>query len=622
MKRTLPEYDFPADLKKMNLDELELLSYEIRDFLLEKVSKTGGHLAANLGVVELSIALHKFYNSPSDHIIWDVGHQSYIHKILTGRACRFDTLRQMNGLSGFPKCEESPHDIFETGHSSTSVAAAFGLATARDLKGETHKVIAVIGDGALTSGLAYEGFNNAGGKDTDLTVILNDNNMSISRNVGGMSQHLSKLRTSQGYLEFKKHLKNTLTHIPAVGEGLYSGLESIKDSIKYAVINDAAIFEALGFKYLGPIDGHRIGDLLEAFEIAEQIEGPKLIHILTQKGKGYKNAELEPNKFHGIAPFERETGNVLTSISHPSYSHVFGETLQQMADKDSRIVAVYAAMLEGTGLQGFQKAYPKRTFDVGIAEGGAVTYAAGLAKGGLRPFVAIYSTFLQRSYDMIMMDVCMQNLPVVFCLDRAGIVGNDGETHHGIFDLSYLSHMPNLTIMSPRNGQELQSMLKYSLTLPGPSAIRYPRGESSGSNTTEVKGYESGISILKNGSDVGLYGVGIMAEIAYEVGLKLEEKGISAQVVDPRFVKPLREEELLETVCYNKIVTIEDNVVSGGFGQGFQLLLSQHKKTPPEMLILGWPVQFIEQGSQKELYEKYGLDEKGILERVERFVKG
>lgn len=622
MKRTLPEYDFPADLKKMNLDELELLSYEIRDFLLEKVSKTGGHLAANLGVVELSIALHKFYNSPSDHIIWDVGHQSYIHKILTGRACRFDTLRQMNGLSGFPKCEESPHDIFETGHSSTSVAAAFGLATARDLKGETHKVIAVIGDGALTSGLAYEGFNNAGGKDTDLTVILNDNNMSISRNVGGMSQHLSKLRTSQGYLEFKKHLKNTLTHIPAVGEGLYSGLESIKDSIKYAVINDAAIFEALGFKYLGPIDGHRIGDLLEAFEIAEQIEGPKLIHILTQKGKGYKNAELDPNKFHGIAPFERETGNVLTSISHPSYSHVFGETLQQMADKDSRIVAVYAAMLEGTGLQGFQKAYPKRTFDVGIAEGGAVTYAAGLAKGGLRPFVAIYSTFLQRSYDMIMMDVCMQNLPVVFCLDRAGIVGNDGETHHGIFDLSYLSHMPNLTIMSPRNGQELQSMLAYSLTLPGPSAIRYPRGESSGSNTTEVKGYESGISILKNGSDVGLYGVGIMAEIAYEVGLKLEEKGISAQVVDPRFVKPLREEELLETVCYNKIVTIEDNVVSGGFGQGFQLLLSQHKKTPPEMLILGWPVQFIEQGSQKELYEKYGLDEKGILERVERFVKG
>ena len=622
MKRTLPEYDFPADLKKMNLDELELLSYEIRDFLLEKVSKTGGHLAANLGVVELSIALHKFYNSPSDHIIWDVGHQSYIHKILTGRACRFDTLRQMNGLSGFPKCEESPHDIFETGHASTSVAAAFGLATARDLKGETHKVIAVIGDGALTSGLAYEGFNNAGGKDTDLTVILNDNNMSISRNVGGMSQHLSKLRTSQGYLEFKKHLKNTLTHIPAFGEGLYSGLESIKDSIKYAVINDAAIFEALGFKYLGPIDGHRIGDLLEAFEIAEQIEGPKLIHILTQKGKGYKNAELDPNKFHGIAPFERETGKVLTSISHPSYSHVFGETLQQMADKDSRIVAVYAAMLEGTGLQGFQKAYPKRTFDVGIAEGGAVTYAAGLAKGGLRPFVAIYSTFLQRSYDMIMMDVCMQNLPVVFCLDRAGIVGNDGETHHGIFDLSYLSHMPNLTIMSPRNGQELQSMLKYSLTLPGPSAIRYPRGESSGSNTTEVKGYESGISILKNGSDVGLYGVGIMAEIAYEVGLKLEEKGISAQVVDPRFVKPLREEELLETVCYNKIVTIEDNVVSGGFGQGFQLLLSQHKKTPPEMLILGWPVQFIEQGSQKELYEKYGLDEKGILERVERFVKG
>jgi 1-deoxy-D-xylulose-5-phosphate synthase len=528
----------------------------------------------------------------------------------------------MNGLSGFPKCEESSHDIFETGHASTSVAAAYGLATARDLQHKAHKVIAVIGDGALTSGLAYEGLNNAGGKNTDLTVVLNDNNMSISRNVGGMSQHLGKLRTSQGYFEFKKHLKKTLTQIPGLGEGFFSGLENIKDSIKYAVINDAAIFEALGFKYLGPIDGHQIGDILEAFAIAEQIEGPKLIHVLTQKGKGYKNAELNPNKFHGIPPFERETGKVLCPGSHPSYSCIFGETLKELADNDPRIVAVYAAMLEGTGLQTFQEAHPKRCFDVGIAEGGAVTFAAGLAKGGLRPFVAIYSTFLQRSYDMIMMDVCMQNLPVVFSLDRAGIVGNDGETHHGVFDLSYLSHMPNLTILSPRNGTELKKMLKFSLTLQGPCAIRYPRGEGKISELELNKGFVSDIEVLKKGEDVGLYGVGPMAETAYQVALRLEERGISTAVFDIKFIKPLKEQSLLKSIAFDKLVTIEDNVLSGGFGQTLQSFLLKGGGSIPKTLLLGWPDRFIEQGSQQELYQKYGLDLKGILERVEHFVKG
>jgi 1-deoxy-D-xylulose-5-phosphate synthase len=621
MKKTLIDYDFPDQLKAMNLEELELLSYEIRDFLIEKVSQTGGHLASNLGVVELSIALHKYYNSPEDKIIWDVGHQSYVHKILTGRANRFESLRQMNGISGFPKCQESPHDIFETGHASTSVAAGFGLATARDLKKESHRVISVIGDGALTSGLAYEGLNNAGGKDTDFTLILNDNNMSISRNVGGMSQHLAKLRTSQGYLDFKKQLKKTITHIPGVGEGLYSGLENIKDSIKYAVINDAAIFEALGFKYIGPIDGHNIEDLLESFEILEQIKGPNLLHVITQKGKGYRNAELNPNKFHGIGPFERETGQPLCSSSNPSYSCVFARKLTELAEKDPNIVAVYAAMLEGTGLDIFWKSFPERTFDVGIAEGEAVTFAAGLAKGGIKPFVVIYSTFLQRSYDMMMMDVCLQNLPVVFCIDRAGIVGNDGETHHGVFDISYLNHMPNMTVLSPKDGQELEQMMDYAASLNGPCAIRYPRGDAQSTLDNLQTPLESGCEILRQGNDVGIYALGIMVEKAMEAALILETKGISAGVINARFAKPLPEKSLVESINFPKIVTVEDNVVTGGFGQSLRCLLQNTENGEP-ILNLGWPDIFIEQGTQNELYEKYQLDGKGLAERIEKFVKG
>ena len=621
MKKNLVEYDFPQDLKGMDLKELELLSYEIRDFLIDKVSKTGGHLASNLGVVELSIALHKYYNSPEDKIIWDVGHQSYVHKILTGRANRFESLRQMNGISGFPKCLESQHDIFETGHASTSVAAGFGLATARDLKKEKYHVISVIGDGALTSGLAYEGLNNAGGKDTDFTVILNDNNMSISRNVGGMSQHLSKLRTSQGYLDFKKQLKKTITHIPGVGEGLYSGLENIKDSIKYAVINDAAIFEALGFKYIGPIDGHNIEDILESFEILEQIKGPKLLHVITQKGKGYRNAEMNPNKFHGIGPFERETGQILCASENPSYSCVFARKLTELASEDPAVVAVYAAMLEGTGLDIFYKKFPERTFDVGIAEGEAVTFAAGLAKGGLKPFVVIYSTFLQRSYDMMMMDVCMQNLPVVFCIDRAGIVGNDGETHHGVFDLSYLNHMPNMTVLSPKDGSELEQMMDYAAALNGPCAIRYPRGDAEFPLKASQIPLEEGCEIISEGKDVGIYALGIMVNKAVEAAKILESRGISAAVINTRFAKPIPKKSLIDSIKFPKIVTVEDNVVTGGFGQSVREVLQNNKILKP-MLNLGWPDIFIEQGSQNELYEKYYLDGKGIAERIEEFVKG
>lgn len=620
MKKNLIDYCFPEELKAMDLKELELLSYEIRNFLIDKVSKTGGHLASNLGVVELSIALHKFYNSPEDKIVWDVGHQSYVHKILTGRANRFDSLRQIDGISGFPKCCESQHDIFETGHASTSVAAGFGLAVARDLNNENHKVISVIGDGALSSGLAYEGLNTAGDKDTDFTVILNDNNMSISRNVGAMSQHLGKLRTSQGYREFKNQLKKTIKHIPGVGEGIYTGLENIKDSIKYAVINDAAIFEALGFKYIGPIDGHNIGDLIEVFQLVEQINGPKLIHIITQKGKGYKNAENNPNKFHGIGPFERETGQVLSSSDNLSYSCIFANKLSELAAKDPAIVAVYAAMLEGTSLDIFYEKFPQRTFDVGIAEGEAVTFAAGLAKGGIKPFVVIYSTFLQRAYDMMMMDVCLQNLPVVFCIDRAGIVGNDGETHHGVFDLSYLNHMPNMTVLSPKDRIELEEMMEYANQLDGPCAIRYPRGEAQLISVINKVPLEEGCEIIKEGKDVGIYAVGPMVKKALEASSILEYKGISAAVVNARFVKPLPEKSILGSIDFPKIVTVEDNVLAGGFGQNMNLFLNGNKQIQSK-LNLGWPDTFIEQGSQDQLYEKYRLDGKGIAERIEEFVK-
>ena len=636
MKKDLTEYNFPEDLKEMSLSDLELLSYDVRDFLIEKVSKTGGHLAANLGVVELTIALHKCFESPKDKIIWDVGHQSYVHKILTGRGKDFDSLRQYQGLSGFPKTKESPHDVYETGHASTSVAAAYGFARARDIKGEEHRVVAVIGDGALTSGLAYEGLNNAGASDTDLLLILNDNDMSISRNVGGLSKHLGKLRVSPKYLGFKKQVKKTVSSIPGLGTGIYSGLESIKDSIKFALFEEAGFFESLGLKYIGPVDGHNIEELISALELSKGIEGPKILHVLTKKGKGYRNAETNPDKFHGISPFEPETGKLICPSNKPDYSCVFGETLLSLAGKHKDVVAVYAAMAEGTGLKHFSEKYPERSFDVGIAEGGAVTFAAGLAKAGIKPYVAIYSTFLQRAYDMVMMDVCLQNLPVVFCIDRAGIVGSDGETHHGVFDLSYLSHMPNLTILCPRDGKQLEKMLEYSYELKSPCAIRYPRGEayfpeinvfSSGNPEAEAnfdeiveKDYKPGLELMKEGRQIGIYSVGPMTQPALNAALTLEEKGISASVIDVGIVKPLEEEKLLESIKYNKIVTIEDNVLRGGFGQSFSDLIMKKGSKNVSVLNLAWPDVFIEQGSQKELYEKYGLDEKGILERILEFV--
>jgi len=624
MDKTLSEYNFPTDLKYMSPRELELLSYKIREFLIEKVSKAGGHIASNLGVVELSIALHVHYDSPVDKIIWDVGHQSYVHKILTGRADKFDTLRQMGGISGFPKFEESTHDAFDTGHASTSISAALGMASARDLKGEAYKVVAVIGDGSMTGGIAYEALNNAGGSNTNITIVLNDNNMSISHNVGALSQHLGKLRTSHGYLEFKKQLKKTLKNIPGVGQGLYSSIENIKDSIKYAVINDGAIFEALGIKYIGPVDGHNVSDLLEVFNIAENIQGPKLIHVITKKGKGYKNAESNPDRFHGISPFDPETGALKNPDTRFTYSRIFGNKLIQLAGRDDSVVAVCAAMLDGTGLENFCKKYPARCFDVGIAEGHAVTFAAGLAKAGMKPYVSIYSTFLQRSYDMMMIDVCMQNLPVVFCIDRAGIVGNDGETHHGIYDLSYLNHMPNMTVLCPKDGPELADMMEYALSINGPCAIRYPKGLAADLNVSQTrKPLDGSCEVLKEGKDVCIWSVGNMSATALAAAKGLMEEDIDAAVVNVRFERPFDKSELIrEARNCRHFVTLEDNVLSGGFGREFNSELLLIDDSNPKVLNLGWPDKFIEHGSQTQLYEKYGLDSAAVAERIKNFVKG
>lgn len=623
MKKTILDYQFPEDLKTMSERDLELLTYEIRDFLIEKVSKNGGHLASNLGVVELTIALHKVFESPKDKMVWDVGHQSYVHKVLTGRAPCFDGLRCLNGISGFPKREESIHDMFDTGHSSNSISAAMGYAAARDLDGDEYSVIAIIGDGALTGGMAYEALNNAGSSQSKMIVVLNDNEMSISKNIGGISQHLSKLRASQTYLDFKKQLKKTLKGIPGVGEGLYNGFEHLRDSLKYAIV-PGAIFEQLGFKYFGPIDGHNIHDLVEVLSFARMMEGPVLIHAITKKGKGYRNAETNPGKFHGIGAFDPTTGNVLTKSENLSFSTIFGNKLVQMAKDHSKIVAVSAAMIDATGLGKFSQKYPDRIFDAGIAEAHAVTFAAGLAASGYRPVVAIYSTFLQRAYDQILIDVCMQNLPVIFAIDRAGNVGSDGETHHGVFDLSYLSQMPNMTVLAPKDGKEMADMMEYALTLKGPCAIRYPRGEAIDCTAEMGCPVIDGTSErLQNGKDVELFAVGKMVPIALEACEKLRSRGVEAGLTNVRFVKPLDRASILSAAeNVKKLVTLEDNILEGGYGSIVNGLLAEEGRLDVKVLNIGWPGQFIEQGSMEELFQKYGLDSESIAERVCGFLEG
>lgn len=620
MKRLL-DYNFPSDLKEMSIEEMNTLAVQIRKFLVENVSQTGGHLASNLGIVELTIAMHKFFDSPKDKFIWDVGHQSYVHKILTGRGEEFTTLRKYKGLSGFPKKCESEHDSFDTGHSSNSISVAAGFAKARDLQKEDYNVVAVIGDGSLTGGLAYEGLNNLGGSNNKAIVILNDNGMSIGQNTGGLSSHLGKVRVSQGYSDFKKGVRTAMNKIPKAGQKMYKGAVKFRDHLKYSIADpDSVMFEQLGFTYLGPIDGHNIEELLYNLSLAKESQDSVIMHIITKKGKGYKIAEQNPSKFHGISSFDINTGEVLEKSAFPGYSSVFGNKLCALAEKDEKIVAISAAMIGGTGLSDFAKKYPDRTIDVGIAEGHAVTYAGAMAKAGIKPVVAIYSTFLQRAYDNIMIDVCLQDAPVVFALDRAGIVGADGETHHGIFDLAYLKTIPNLTVMAPANSNELERMLEYATKLGKPVALRFPRGNDGGFKLPDNP-IDGKAQLISSGTDVEIWGLGNMTKTACEVADILKEKGIDCGVVNGRFLCPLDEEEIRNSAHRTKlIVTVEDGIEDGGFGSSIATYVKTNK-LDVQVLNIGWDKKFIEHGSSSQLMKQYGLDAHGIVERIMDYIE-
>ncbi len=620
-KVKLSELNLPEDLKIMDEKELSLLTYEIRDFLIDNVSKTGGHLASNLGVVELTIALHRVFDSPKDKIIWDVGHQSYVHKILTGRAGDFHLLRKFEGLSGFPKREESVHDAFDTGHSSNSISAGLGMAVARDLKNEDFEVISVIGDGALTGGLAFEALNNVGISKSKMLIIVNDNGMSISKNIGGLSTHLSKLRMSGAYLGFKSGIKKTLKSIPKIGNALYSQAENIRDGIKSAVNLDGAYFEALGIKYLGPFDGHNINELVTAFEMTKKIDSPIVLHVITKKGKGYINSENNPDKFHGISPFNPKTGQCAAKFGK-TYSAVFGEELEKLAARDDKIVAISAAMLSGTGLAKFASRFPQRTFDVGIAEGHALSFAAGLATRGMKPVAAIYSTFLQRAYDQIVVDICMQNLPVVLAIDRAGIVGEDGETHNGIFDIAYLLPIPNLRVLAPADETELRLMLDFALESNAPVAIRYPRGKAEDFSVFyRDYGDITKPKVCSPGKDVNIIAVGRMVKFAIDAVNLLKAHNIDAGLINLRQISPLPKEEIVEIVHNSqKLVTVEDGVIYGGVGRAIANLFAENADKP-EVLTLGFDNEFIKQGDENILFEKYRLNAEGIAERVREFVE-
>lgn len=607
MSKKLEEFDFPADLKRMDSRDLSLLAVSIREFLIDKVSETGGHLASNLGAVEISIGLHKVFDSPVDRIIWDVGHQSYVHKILTGRAGHFDTLRQYGGLSGFPKKHESPHDVYETGHSSTSISAALGIAKARDLKQAKGEVIAVIGDGSMTGGPAFEALNNVASSGTKVIIVLNDNGMSIDHNVGGLTDHLGKLRSSRGYQDLKARIKEGVARIPAAGPGLVNAIGNLKDHLKYLLLQGGVLFEELGITYLGPFDGNDIEAVLEGLRQARNVKGPVLVHFITRKGRGYRPAEEDPNRFHGIGAFDPETG-VPLAADGPTYSGVFGDAVAELALEHDEVVAVTAAMCEATGLSKMKRLMPERVFDVGIAEGHAVIFACGMASEGLRPVVAIYSSFLQRAYDEIVIDAAMQKLPLIFAIDRAGVVGRDGETHHGIFDLSYLIPIPNMTVFTPCDAVQLRRMLQRAYELGSPCAIRYPRGQAP---TKELAYCGPGCanSRLRSGGDVDILAVGSMLPTALAAADILKGNGISAGVVDIACVKPF-DPSVIDRDA-RLVVTVEDNMVLGGFGDSMLGCLRGQ-----ELMNLGWPDRFIEQGSQEELLAAYRLDAAGIAERI------
>jgi len=604
----------PQDLKNFSVTQMERLAEEIRELLINTVANNGGHLAPNLGVVELTIAIHAVFDSPRDKIIWDVGHQAYVHKILTGRRDQFSTIRQFGGLSGFPKRSESEHDAFGTGHSSTSISAAVGMALARDISGERHKVLAVIGDGSLTGGQAYEALDQAGHLGNDLTVILNDNEMSIARNVGAMATYLSKIRTDPTYSRVKRDMELLLRRIPAIGETVAKTAERMKDSFKYFLI-PGMIFEELGFTYLGPIDGHNVPALLDVLGKAKTMQGPVLVHVITCKGKGYTPAECSADKFHGIGPFCIESGKVIPHGDTPTYTSVAGKALVELAEKDQDIVAITAAMPQGTGLGTFADRYPKRFFDVGIAEPHAITMAAAMAAEGKKPVIAIYSTFFQRAYDQVVHDVCLQELPVTFLLDRAGIVGEDGPTHHGVFDYAYLRHIPNMTIMAPKDENELRHMLYTAIYHNGPVAIRYPRGNGQGVPINDpFHPIEIGCSEkLYSGRDVVFLATGVMVEPCLGARELLAKEGIQAGVVNARFVKPIDAamvRDLAESGAV--IVTVEDHVLQGGFGSAVLECINSQHLTGVKLLRLGLPDQFIEHGGRDHLLAQFGLTADGI----------
>ena len=607
-----------AVLKELPASELPQVAEEIRQVIVRTVSANGGHLASSLGVVELTLALHRVFDSPTDKIVWDVGHQAYAHKLLTGRYDRFHTLRQLDGLSGFPKRAESPHDCFDVGHSSTSIAAALGIATARDAKGGDEKVVAVIGDGSLTAGLAFESLNQAGHLKKDLLVILNDNEMSISPNVGALSSFFSRQLTSDFFVRLKRETEHFLDSVPKVGKDLRRLAKKAEEAVK-GFLTPGMLFEAFDFDYVGPIDGHKLDELIQTLENITHMDGPVLMHVVTKKGKGYPPAEENPHIYHGVGPFDLETGEVKKTGGPPSYTSVFGKVLTDMAEQDERVVAITAAMLEGTGLKSFAERHPERFFDVGIAEQHAVTFAAGMASRGLKPFVAIYSTFLQRAYDSTLHDVCLQKLPVTFALDRGGLVGADGPTHHGVFDYSYLRPMPILVFMAPRDENYLRHAVVTALGFDGPFAFRYPRGAGTGvleepaSTLTIGKGDK-----LRDGNDCVIFALGTEVSEAIAAAELLEAEGLSVAVVDPVFLKPLDREllvtEALRTGC---VITAEENALRGGFGSAVLELFCDEGVLVPVRRI-GLPDKFIEQGSQTELRERYGLHAGGIADTVRK----
>jgi 1-deoxy-D-xylulose-5-phosphate synthase len=613
----------PADIRSFSTTELVELGNEIRQEIIRVVSKNGGHLASSLGTVELTIALHYVFDTPDDKLIWDVGHQAYAHKILTGRKDRFHTLRQEGGISGFPKRGESPYDVFSVGHSGTSISAALGMAEARCLKGERNRVIAVIGDGSIASGLAFEGFNYAGHREKDMIVVLNDNEMSISLNVGALSSYLNRLMTSQRSTRLRTGIRSSLKRIPGVGGWMLKVVRKVEESFKGFIV-PGLLFEELGFKYVGPINGHRLDHLIKNIRNVKNLKGPVLVHVLTTKGKGYAPAEKDPIHFHGVGSFDIETGKPFLEKGNPiSYTEVFSETMIKLGNMNEKIVGITAGMCHGTGLYKFSLEFPERFFDVGIAEQHAITFAAGMVTNGFIPIVAIYSTFLQRAYDQIVSDVCLQELPVILVLDRGGIVGEDGPTHHGLFDYSYLRHIPNIIVMAPKDENELQHMLKTAVDCGRPVSIRYPRGDGYGVKLdSEPKPLKIGkAEIIEEGKDILIIAIGAMVYPALEAVKRLREENIEVALINARFVKPL-DEELIVSLSreIKKVITIEENVLDGGFGSAILELFEKHALFNLKVKRMGIPDKFVQHGSQNTLRSKYGLNEKGIIKAVKELL--